>query len=211
MGAKSNLLKYMELRGIKKTDFYKKTGLSNGFLDKNENISSNNIEIIISNYADLSVEWLITGNGEMLKSEEKSFSSTSKGLPLIPIEAIAGLPSVDNIGVLFENCEHYLIPEFEKIGVDYMIRVSGSSMYPKYSNGDILACRFVKDVLFFQWGKIYVIDSSQGALVKRVFQDESNPDNLILVSDNREHYPPFSFPKSDIRSLSIVVGVVRLE
>lgn len=67
MGAKSNLLKYMELRGIKKPEFYKKTGLSNGFLDKNENISSNNIEIIISNYADISVEWLITGKGEMLK------------------------------------------------------------------------------------------------------------------------------------------------
>jgi len=70
MGAKSNLLKYIELRGIKKQDFYKKTGLSNGFLDKNENISSNNIEIIISIYADLSVEWLITGKGDMLKSDE---------------------------------------------------------------------------------------------------------------------------------------------
>lgn len=67
MGAKSNLLKYIELRGIKKPEFYKKTGLSNGFLDKNENISSNNIEIIISKYADISVEWLITGEGEMLK------------------------------------------------------------------------------------------------------------------------------------------------
>lgn len=69
MGAKSNLLKYMELRGIKKPDFYKKTGLSNGFLDKSENISSNNIEIIITNYADISVEWLITGKGEMLKDD----------------------------------------------------------------------------------------------------------------------------------------------
>lgn len=69
MGAKSNLLKYIELRGIKKPEFYKKTGLSNGFLDKNENISSNNIEIIISNYSDISVEWLITGEGEMLKQD----------------------------------------------------------------------------------------------------------------------------------------------
>lgn len=91
-----------------------------------------------------------------------------------------------------------------------MIRVSGSSMYPKYSNGDILACRRVHDILFFQWGKVYVIDSSQGALVKRVFKDESQ-DNILLVSDNMEKYPPFSFPKSDIRSLSIVLGVIRLE
>lgn len=135
----------------------------------------------------------------------------NKGIPLIPIEAVAGLPTIDNIGVSFADCKRYVIPEFEGKGVDYMIRVSGSSMYPKYSNGDILACKYIENVLFLQWGKIYVIDSSQGALVKRVFQDETNPDNLILVSDNKENYPPFTFPKSDIRSLSIVVGVIRLE
>ncbi len=132
------------------------------------------------------------------------------GIPLIPIEAVAGLPTDDSLGIRFIDCAHYIIPEFANLNVEYMIRVSGSSMYPKYSNGDILACRRVHDVLFFQWGKIYVIDSSQGALVKRVFQDE-DPDRILLVSDNREHYPPFSIPKSDIRSLSIVVGVIRLE
>lgn len=137
--------------------------------------------------------------------------STHNGLPLIPIEAVAGIPSIDEIGVTFADCKKYVVPEFESKGADYMIRVSGSSMYPKYSNGDILACKYIRDVLFLQWGKIYVIDSSQGALVKRVFQDESNPDNLILVSDNKENYPPFTFPKSDIRSISIVVGVIRLE
>lgn len=132
------------------------------------------------------------------------------GIPLIPIEAVAGLPTDDPVGTRFIDCAHYIIPDFANLNVEYMIRVSGSSMYPKYSNGDILACRRVHDVLFFQWGKIYVIDSSQGALVKRVFQDE-DPDRILLVSDNREHYPPFSIPKSDIRSLSIVLGVIRLE
>ena len=132
------------------------------------------------------------------------------GIPLIPIDAVAGLPVGESLAARFIDCAHYVIPEFVNLNVEYMIRVSGSSMYPKYSNGDILACRRVQDVLFFQWGKIYVIDSSQGALVKRVFQDE-DPDRILLVSDNREHYPPFSIPKSDIRSLSIVVGVIRLE
>lgn len=132
------------------------------------------------------------------------------GIPLIPIDAVAGLPVGESLAARFIDCAHYVIPEFANLNVEYMIRVSGSSMYPKYSNGDILACRRVQDVLFFQWGKIYVIDSSQGALVKRVFQDE-DPDRILLVSDNRENYPPFSIPKSDIRSLSIVVGVIRLE
>jgi hypothetical protein len=32
-----------------------------------------------------------------------------------------------------------------------------------------------------------------------------------LVSDNKEKYEPFAIPKTDIRSLSIVLGVVRME
>lgn len=84
-------------------------------------------------------------------------------------------------------------------------------MYPKYSNGDVLACRKIREILFFQWGKIYVIDSSQGQLIKRIYEDAENPDNVVCVSENKERYPAFSIPKSDIRSLSIVIGVVKLE
>ena len=132
-------------------------------------------------------------------------------VPLIPIEAVAGFTGYDNGGIRYEDCEKYTVPEFKKSGVEFLIRVSGSSMYPKYSNGDILACRKVTDVLFFQWGKVYVIDSSQGQLVKRIYEDEKNPDNIILISDNKEKYPPHPMPKSDIRSLSIVLGVIRME
>ena len=113
-------------------------------------------------------------------------------------------------GVRFEDCEQYVIPEFEQRGAEFIIRVSGSSMYPKYSNGDLLGCKKIKDILFFQWGKIYVLDTSQGTLVKRVYEHE-NDDFVMLVSDNKTVYPPFPMPKSDIRSLSIVVGVIRLE
>ncbi len=134
-----------------------------------------------------------------------------KGCPLIPIDAIAGFGTGDNNGVSYEDCEHYIVPDFDKRGMDFLIRVSGSSMYPKYSNGDVLACKKITSITFFQWGKVYVIDSSQGALVKRIFEDKDNPDNIICVSDNKENYPPFSMPKDEIRSLSIVLGVVRLE
>jgi hypothetical protein len=78
MPSKRNLLIYLEQKEIKKADFYLKTGLSNGFLDKNDNISSNNIEIIISTYLDLNVEWLITGQGSMLKNDTKKIDLKEK-------------------------------------------------------------------------------------------------------------------------------------
>lgn len=222
---KQRILHFVDTLGISKRDFYTQIGVSRGTLESNTGITEDIITKFITIFPTVSIEWLMTGDGEMYKATTKDFATmqeknnnfsifnqtSNEGIPLIPIEAIAGLPTIDNIGVSFADCKKYVIPEFEGKGVDYMIRVSGSSMYPKYSNGDILACKYIENVLFLQWGKIYVIDSSQGALVKRVFQDETNPDNLILVSDNKDNYPPFSFPKSDIRSLSIVVGVIRLE
>lgn len=132
-------------------------------------------------------------------------------LPLIQIDAVAGFPTTQMDGVLFADCEHYNVPEFVAKGAQYLIRVSGSSMYPKYSNGDILACRKIEEITFFQWGKVYVLDTNQGALVKRLFEDVNNPDNIICHSDNSENYPNFSIPKSEIRSLSIVIGVIRLD
>lgn len=210
MDTKSNLLIFIKEKKLSKSDFYKITGLSNGFLDKGGSVTSSNLETILKHFPEISLEWLVTGQGPMLRKDLPVARPSDTGVPLIPIDAIAGIPAGDNLGLRFIDCEHYIVPEFANLNVEYMIRVSGSSMYPKYSNGDILACRRVQDILFFQWGKIYVIDSSQGALVKRVFEDE-DPERILLVSDNKEKYPPFSIPKSDIRSVSIVLGVIRLE
>lgn len=76
MGAKGRLLEFLEFKRVKKAEFYKQTGLSNGFLDKNNNISSDNIAIIISNYNDINLNWLIMGEGDMLTSESEHSVST---------------------------------------------------------------------------------------------------------------------------------------
>lgn len=111
----------------------------------------------------------------------------------------------------YELDNFYNIPDFENKGVKFLIRASGSSMYPKYSNGDILACRPVTDLSFFQWGKVYVLDTDQGPLVKRLFACPDDDDYLECRSENKENYPPFRIKKSSIRKVSIVVGVVRME
>ena len=163
----------------------------------------------------ISPEWLITGKGSMLKSDEqplpeaKKTSSRHKGIPLIPMEAIAGFPAIDNDGVSFDDCQHYSIPEFEAKGANFLIRVSGDSMTPLYCNGDIIACRKISEIHFFQWGGVYVLDTSQGVLVKYVEECEKNDDCILCVSENKR-YKPFPLPKDDIRSLSTIVGLVRL-
>ena len=115
MGAKANLLIFSEEKNISKADFYRKTGLSNGFLDKNDNISSNNIEIIISAFGDISPEWLLTGHGKMLRSDDSKAirlpENSNEGIPLIPIWAMGGYGTGDT-QVLEYECERFVVPVF---------------------------------------------------------------------------------------------------
>lgn len=66
MTARERLRKFIDYKGISKYRFYKETGLSNGFLDKDGNIGSDKCEKIYYLYPDLNLIWLITGEGEML-------------------------------------------------------------------------------------------------------------------------------------------------
>lgn len=132
-----------------------------------------------------------------------------KNIPLIPIDAMAGFGAGD-IQVMDYDTEKYVVPEFTELNVDFMIRIKGSSMYPKYSSGDIVACKKLsRDDLFFQWNKVYVIDTEQGALIKRI--DQAEDDNYVTIVSDNEKYKPFLLKKSKINAISIVIGVIRLE
>lgn len=210
---KERVLQYIKYKKITKQKFCKTTGISYGNMKgislKSE-LGGGQISSILECFSEISPDWLVMGKGEMLRNGDEKAEKNSGTLPLIPFDALAGLPAMDNIGVTFLECEQYHVPEFVTRGAEFLIRVSGSSMYPKYSNGDILACRRISEIMFFQWGKVYVLDTSQGILVKRV-QKSDDPDCVTLVSDNAGRYAPFDIPKADIRSLSIVIGVIRME
>ena len=231
---KERVYEFCSERGIKIRDFERACDLSNGYISSmRTGFGREKLNNVLSAYPDLSREWLLYGEGEMLRSSEadkhegasKELRSNDEptssgrpvlkevkkgGLPLIPIDAVAGFNGWDESGVSILDCARYDVPDFETAHADFLIRVSGSSMYPKYSSGDILACRKIDEITFLQWGKIYVIDSRQGAMVKRLFPMEDNAEMVLCKSDN-PNYPPFELPKEEIRSLSIVVGAIRLE
>lgn len=215
------------------TDFARYLGIKPQALSNWYARNTLDLHVLSDKFPEIDGNWLLTGEGSMLKTivnvpalkqcrddaETMPTSQTAQNdqqpanrrtLPLIPIDAVAGYNGWDEPGISLIDCAQYDIPDFQAVHADFLIRVSGSSMYPKYSSGDILACRKVPEVTFIQWGKIYVIDSCQGAMVKRLFQIDDKPDHLLCKSDNT-NYPPFELPKSEIRSLSIVVGAIRLE
>lgn len=175
------------------------------------------IELIFAKCEGVSPEWLLTGEGKMLKEDrENHFREATKmipatgvnGIPLIPINAMAGFGSGE-CQVLEYECDRYVVPLFKE--AEFLITVKGSSMIPKYNSGDIVACKkLALDDLFFQWNKVYVLDTAQGALIKRVQEDKDHEGSVLIVSDNPA-YPPFSLCANQIHSIAIVVGVIRLE
>lgn len=174
-------------------------------------ISFDIIQSTINKFMGINSEWLLTGKGEMEKKSTSAVkSNNSNGIPMLPFEAFAGI-GYDVEGVNFDVIkERYEIPLFNGIKIDFMLPVRGSSMYPKYSSGDVVACRLITDKLFYQWNKVYVLDTiSQGVIMKRLKKSD-NTDMIICKSDN-EKYEPFEVPVSDIRNIALVVGVVRLE
>ena len=136
----------------------------------------------------------------------KPSNNKQSGIPHIPIEAMAGFGSGDFQVMEFE-ADRFVIPTFKD--ADYLISVKGSSMYPKYNSGDLVACKHLPLDTFFQWNKVYVMDTVQGVLIKRVCKG-SDDAHLLIVSDNKS-YDPFELHRQEIRTLAIVLGVIRLE
>lgn len=131
-------------------------------------------------------------------------------LPLIPLECMAGFPSFDNDGISLDDCDKYAVPEFNARGAEFLVRVSGTSMQPRYNSGDLLACKRLSSLTFFQWGMVYVIDTEQGMLVKRLYECRRDATMIVCHSENSTEYPDFELPKTEIRSVSIVLGRISL-
>lgn len=125
--------------------------------------------------------------------------------PRIPYTAAAGTLSGTMSGVTVKDCEQMpLIQQFP--AYDFTMFIKGDSMAPKYESGDEIACRRIDQSRFIQWGKPHVLDTAQGIIVKRIYDDG---DRIRCVSYNPD-YADFSIPKEDIYSMSLVVGALDI-
>lgn len=67
---KQKILLFLSKYGISQYDFYRKTGITRGVLGQNNGISEDNIARFLAAYSQVSVEWLLTGRGEMLRDQD---------------------------------------------------------------------------------------------------------------------------------------------
>ena len=182
-------------------------------------------ELIYAKCRYINPSWLLTGQGDMLVKNDvqqnvetkretipamEGIPSDIAPIPLVTEHAAAGFGN-DCFSIQESDVkDYYIIPKFRFNHVDFMIEVSGISMYPHFKSGDVIACTILHEAKYIQWNRCHVIATrDQGILVKRIMPSEKEG-CFKIVSDNK-NFPPFDLPKEDITGLALVAGCVSLE
>lgn len=161
----------------------------------------------------VSPDYLLLGEGEEFVTRGKSTpvqDNQGRLIPILPFTAAAGWMGGGNGADAFQG-EQIAFTDFSDRGADCAIRVEGDSMRPRYNNGDILAIRILDSPSFFQWGKVYVLNTAQGCVIKKLFPDPDDEDKIICHSENCENYPDYKIPKDEVLGIAIVVGHAGVE
>lgn len=199
---RDRLKAFISSKGISVQAFEKEVGLSNGAVSNmGDSTRQSTLDRISNVFPDLDMVWLRTGFSQGRRNDEGR-------LPLVPSAAIGGALSGTDESFMEYEAETYIIPAFRKS--DFLIRVEGDSMEPRYYRGDIVACtRVPLNDIWFQWGKVYVVDTRQGALIKHI-QPGKDDSHITLVSENQS-YPPFQLHKRELNGVALVNGLIRVE
>ena len=208
---------FIDEKGIAISAFEKSVGMSNASFGKSLKnggaIGTDKLENILSVYPELSPSWLLTGEGEMLRSSfgEGSESKVCQqvtldptvGTPFYDVDFFGSFTEIFNDQTVAPAC-YIIVPGFEKATV--WCNVTGHSMEPKISHGDIIALHecAIDDI---QYGEIYAVVLDTIRTIK-IIRRGSSPDTLLYVPINKPAYEDQEFPTSRILKVFEVVGSI---
>lgn len=201
---------YIDTKGISIAAFEKSVGMSNASFSKslknNGAIGTDKLENILSVYSDISPEWLLTGQGDMIK-EEPSLSvsmNPQEGTPYYDVDFLGGFDLQENSQAMVPalNIVANICPRAEM-----WCNITGHSMEPTISHGDIIALHkcSVEDI---QYGEVYAVVLDTFRTVK-ILRKSSTPGMLKFVPVNKEEFDEQEFSISRILQVYEVVGSIR--
>ncbi len=217
MSTVRRIIDFIEFSGMSKREFYKKTHLSNGYLDKVKEFGSDKIESIISIFPELNLQWVITGKGYMLKQKADLINLPDKSTAdkIYPPEAEPSLADANTIPVFINPSLGGT--ESEALLPDYYMHI------PEYAN--CYACKIYTDTLiniipvgsyifirevsewkqFLENGRSYELRLIDGRNLHYIIERSFADGNLLLVPQNNK-LQAFELPRDIIRSIWIICG-----
>lgn len=190
--------------------FAEKVGLSKGFANNVGNsIRTDKLQKISEAYPELNTSWLITGEGEMLKSDPLTEQEDEVYfVPLLPISAQAGRLNDFAVAVKDTDCEMIVSPVKD---ADFAMTVSGDSMYPEYPSGAKILIKKINERAFIDWGKTYVLDTCNGSVIKRMFPSDTLDSNRVKCVSINPEYPPFEVNLEDVHGVYRVLMLMAIK
>lgn len=129
---KQNILKYLDNKGITQYKFYKDNNVTRGILTQNNGITEENLLKFVHYAQDISLKWLLTGEGPMLKSG--SPPEPSENNPETPTESSIDTPLVAQLRAIIQeqaltiaHLEIELANERASVAANQMSTLSGES------------------------------------------------------------------------------------
>lgn len=127
-------------------------------------------------------------------------------IPVLPTDARAGTLAEFSESVEAYNCERMVSPIR---GADFAMQVTGDSMSPEYPSGSVILCKKINEKAFIEWGKVFVLDTPNGAVIKSV--RKTDDDNQIECVSLNPAYQPFRIDTQYINGWYRVLMVLSLK
>lgn len=217
--------KYMIHRGLNDNKVTIQLGLSVGTLGKsrkeNRDLSDKNIELILNCYTDINKIWLLTGEGQMLKSDSH-FNSEVTPVPenaymmveYADLRASAGRLGGGDVELLPETHRRLVPREYEN-GSFLVVRVDGDSMDDgtkrSLSDGDevLIAEKTGYRIDELPIRKtLFVITTREGNVLKQITEVNTDEGYIVCHSFN-PRYDDFKIDIEDIFQIFIVCKVTQ--
>lgn len=208
---------YLKHKSLSYKDFEILCGLSNGTAARLRPSTRQSTLDKIANSCDLNIDWLLTGEGEMLNpnhTDSKPFKPDFKEervvmVPLVHIDSVGGMDS-QNLLTSGEQYVERLIPFTNAQEDDRAIMQSGTSMIPTIPPGSILHIRKVHDWReYFGYGNDFVLWlKDDRRITKQVLKYKPDPKNYITCHSYKPEVEDEELPKSMIREVWKIVDVL---
>lgn len=220
---KNRLEQFIKAMNLSTRSFERSINASVGFVRNiRQSISPDKQSDILKVYPNLNMTWLLLGEGCMLRDDSVVKNTSynlpefpkettkkdpqSKIVPLIPISAQGGSLNDFSISVMNYECEKVVSPMMD---VDFAISISGDSMAPEYPSGCQVLIKKINESAFIEWGKVYVLDTCNGTIIKKLMPSESS-DRVVCVSINPA-YPQFEVAFKYIQGIYRVMMVMAVK
>lgn len=204
------LIKYLNISG---NEFAKRIGLPqttfSNIINRDSDIKASIIESISTQFGDISLDWLITGKGEMLKSTAApAINYERKGAPYYDVDFIGGFDIILNDQTI--NPDYYI--DFEPYNKPDVMwcNITGHSMEPAINHGDMIAIKEVQDwQSYLTLGEIYAIVTTNDMRTVKKIRKGGTTEQYRLVPVNTADYDEQDIEKNKISKVFEVLGCMK--